>query len=170
LTYLHLLEDALLISLVEPLEIRRKKQKGQPKICLCDHALRASWLQESIPLTPEALQRSPHLSDQAGRLAESIVGYYFRSIPSLDLAWHPHRSSVEPEVDFILTVGEHRIPLEVKYRQQIDWLRDTKGMRFFLEKAVYNAPFGILVTLTDDVTVLDPRIVTLPLSSMLLMR
>ncbi|MCI0698499.1 AAA family ATPase [candidate division KSB1 bacterium] len=170
LTYRNLLDDALLIRLVEPLEIRRKKQKGYAKICLCDHALRASWLQEVIPLTPEDLQRSPHLSDLAGRIAESIIGYYLHSIPSLDIAWHPHRSSVEPEVDFILTVGEHRIPLEVKYRQQIDWLRDTKGMRFFLEKAVYNAPFGILVTLTDDVTVLDPRIVTLPLSSLLLMR
>jgi predicted AAA+ superfamily ATPase len=170
LKYLDLLDDSLLIRLVEPLEIRRKKPKGYAKLCLCDHALRASWYQEIIPLTPEALQRSPHLSDLAGRIAESVVGYYLRTIPSLDLAWHPHRSSVEPEVDFILTVGEHRIPLEVKYRQQIDWLRDTKGMRFFLEKAVYNAPFGILVTLTDDVTVLDPRIVALPLSSLLLMR
>jgi predicted AAA+ superfamily ATPase len=170
LKYLDLLDGSLLIRLVEPLEIRRKKPKGYAKLCLCDHALRASWYQEIIPLTPEALQRSPHLSDLAGRIAESVVGYYLRTIPSLDLAWHPHRSSVEPEVDFILTVGEHRIPLEVKYRQQIDWLRDTKGMRFFLEKAAYNAPFGILVTLTDDVTVTDPRIVALPLSSLLLMR
>jgi predicted AAA+ superfamily ATPase len=168
LAHLHLLDDSLLICLVEPLGNRQQNEGS--KICLCDHALRASWLQEIIPLTPEALQHSQHLSDQAGRIAESIVGNYLRSIPSLDLAWHPHRSSIEPEVDFILTVGEHRIPLEVKYRQQIDWLRDTKGMRFFLEKAVYNAPFNLLITLTDDVTILDPRLVTLPLSSLLLMR
>jgi predicted AAA+ superfamily ATPase len=170
LKYLDLLGDALLIRLVEPLEIRRKKRTGGLKICLCDHALRASWLQEIIPLTPEELQRSPHLSDQAGHLAESIVGYYLSCIPSLDMAWYPQRSLPEPEVDFILTVGDHRIPLEVKYRQQIDAMRDTKGMRLFLEKAVYNAPFGILVTLADDVKIIDPRIIALPLSSLLLMR
>jgi len=170
LKYLDLLDDSLLIRLVEPLEIRRKKRTGGLKICLCDHALRASWLQEIIPLTPEELQRSPHLSDQAGHLAESVVGYYLSGIPSLDIAWYPQRSLPEPEVDFILTVGTHRIPLEVKYRRQIDALHDTKGMRVFLEKAAYNAPFGILVTLTDDVSILDPRIIALPLSSLLLMR
>jgi len=167
LKYLDLLDDSLLIRLIEPLGNRKN---ANAKICLCDHALRASWLQEIIPLAPEELQRSPHLSDQAGHLAESIVGYYLAGIPSLDIAWYPQRSLPEPEVDFILTVGTHRIPLEVKYRRQIDALRDTKGMRVFLEKAAYNAPFGILVTLTDEVSILDPRIIALPLSSLLLMR
>ena len=167
--YMRFLNDTLLIRLIHPLELRLKKRKGWPKIALCDHSLRASWLQEVIPLTPDGLRESPHLSDLAGRLAESVLGYFLGSIRGLELAWFPERGA-EPEVDLVMTIGEQRIPIEVKYQRRIDGLRDTLGLRAFLEKSVYNAPFGLLVTLTDDVQVLDPRIVTLPLSSLLLMR
>jgi predicted AAA+ superfamily ATPase len=169
LAYLRFLNDTLLIRLVSPLELRLKRRKGQPKVCLCDHSLRTSWLQETIPITVNALQQSPHLSDLAGHIAESITGYFLSGIPGLDLAWFPERGA-EPEVDFVITIGEYRIPLEVKYRQRIDGSRDTLGLRAFIEKTVYNAPFGILVTLTDDVLISDPRIVALPLSSLLLVR
>ena len=169
LAYLRFLNDTLLIRLVNPLELRLKRRKGRPKICLCDHSLCASWLQEVIPIIPDDLQRSPHLSDLAGHMAESITGYFLSNIPGLDLAWFPERG-VEPEVDFVIVVGEHRIPLEVKYRQHIDRHRDTLGLRAFIEKVAYNAPFGVLVTLSDDVSLADPRIVALPLSSLLLMR
>ncbi len=60
--------------------------------------------------------------------------------------------------------------MEVKYRLKIKESSDTANLRAFLDKPVYNAPFGILLTLTDDVTIKDPRIVALPLSSLLLMR
>lgn len=169
LAYLRFLNDTLLIRLVPPLELRLKRRKGRPKICLCDHSLRTSWLQESVPVTPNGLQHSPHLSNLAGYMAESITGSFLGSIPGLDLAWFPERGA-EPEVDFVITVGEHRIPLEIKYRQRIDGHRDTLGLRAFIEKTVYNAPFGVLVTLLDDAEVTDPRIVALPLSSLLLMR
>jgi predicted AAA+ superfamily ATPase len=169
LSYLRFLNETLLVRLINPLEIRLKKKKGYPKICLCDHSLRASWLQEAIPITPEGLKKSPHLSDLAGHLAESIAGYFLGGIPGLDIAWFPERE-VEPEVDFVITIGEHRIPLEIKYRQKIDGHRDTLGLRAFIEKTVYNAPFGILITLFDDVKVPDPRIVAIPLSSLLLLR
>jgi predicted AAA+ superfamily ATPase len=169
LVYLRFLNDTLLIRLIRPLEIRLKRRKGRSKICLCDHALRASWLQEVIPITPEELERSPHLSDLAGHIAESIAGYFLSTIPGLDLAWFPERAA-EPEIDFVITVGENRIPLEIKYRRHIDGHRDTLGLRAFIEKTVYNAPFGVLVTLSDDVQVSDPRIVVLPLSTLLLIR
>jgi predicted AAA+ superfamily ATPase len=169
LAYLQFLNDALLIRLVQPLELRLKRRKGFPKICLCDHSLRASWLQEVIPLTPEDLQQNPHLGDLTGHLAESVVGYFLGTIPGLDLAWFPERG-IEPEVDFIITIGEHRIPIEVKYRQRTDEHRDTLALRAILEKTVYHAPFGILITLRDDVSIADPRIIALPLSSLLLMR
>jgi predicted AAA+ superfamily ATPase len=169
LAYLRFLNNTLLIRLVQPLELRIKKRKGRPKLCLCDHSLRASWLQEIIPLTPEALQSSPHLSDLSGHMAESIIGYFLGSIPGLDLAWFPPRAA-ELEVDFVITLGEYRIPLEVKYQRRVDGHRDTMGLRAFIEKAVNNAPFGVLITLTDEVSILDPRIVALPLSSLLLMR
>ncbi len=169
LSYLGRLDAAMLIRLVPPLELRLKRRASGSKLCLCDHALRASWLQEIVPLHIEGLQQAPHLSDLAGHIAESVVGYFLGGIPHLDLARFPERG-IEPEVDFILTIGEHRIPLEVKFRQHIDPHRDTAGLGAFLEKKVYNAPFGVLVTMHDDVAVPDPRIVTVSLPSLLLLR
>jgi hypothetical protein len=67
-------------------------------------------------------------------------------------------------------VGQKRIPIEVKYRRRIDPHRDTLGLRAFIEKTVYNTPFGVLVTLEDDVEIPDPRIVAISLRSLLLMR
>lgn len=168
LAYLKFLDGTLLIRLIEPLELRLKQRRGASKLCLCDHTLRAAWLQENVPLAPEKLALSPHLADIAGRIAESTVGYFFRSIINLDVAHFPERGA-EPEVDFILTVGEQRIPVEVKYRRRIEY-NDTFGLRSFIEKAHYAAPFGILVTLADEEATDDPRIVSLPLSSLLLMR
>jgi predicted AAA+ superfamily ATPase len=97
------------------------------------------------------------------------LGYFLASIPNLDMAHFPVRGA-EPEVDFIVTIGTRRIPIEVKYRRRIDPLDDTRGLRAFLEKAVYNAPFGILVTMDDDVRIPDPRIIPISLSSFLWMR
>lgn len=168
LAYLKFLDGTLLLRLVEPLELRLKKRRGASKLCLCDHALRAAWLQEVVPITPAGLEASPHLSDLAGRIAESTAGYFFRSIINLDVAHFPERND-EPEVDFVLTIGEQRIPIEVKYRRRIDH-QDTLGLRSFIEKAHYNAPFGVLVTLLDEVATDDPRIVSIPLSSLLLLR
>lgn len=166
LTYLKFLDGTLLVRLVQPIELRLKRKKAPAKLCLSDHALRASWLQEVVPLDPEGLAANPHLSDIAGRLAESTLGYFLASVPSLDVAHFPMRGD-EPEVDFILTIGTKRIPIEVKYRKRIDPMDDTRGLRAFLEKSVYNAPFGLLVTLEDDVQVADPRIIPISLSSFL---
>jgi predicted AAA+ superfamily ATPase len=169
LAYLKFLDGAMLLKLVPPMELRLKRRKGNYKLCLCDHGLRASWLQEIIPLDRRTLLEMSHLSDLAGHIAESVVGYFLGGLPSLDLAHFSERAQ-EPEVDFILTIGEHRIPLEVKYRQRIDPHRDTIGLRSFLEKTVYNAPLGVLVTMDDGVTVPDPRIVSISLPSLLMMR
>lgn len=169
LSYLRFLDGALLLKLVQPLELRLKRRKGNPKLCIVDPGLRASWLEEVVPLDQERLTTVPHLMDLAGHLAENVVGAYLSGIPHLDLAHFPQRPT-EPEVDFVLTIGEKRIPLEVKYRRHIDPHRDTLGLRAFLEKTHYNAPFGILVTMDDLAQVPDPRIVALPLPSFLLTR
>lgn len=168
LAYLKFLDGTLLLRLIEPMELRLKRRRGASKICLCDHALRAAWLQEFIPLTKDGLQKAPHLSVLAGHIAESAAGYFLSSILGLDVAHFPERSR-EPEVDFVLTIGEQRIPVEVKYRRKIDH-SDTVGLRSFIDKPHYNAPFGILVTLGDEQASEDPRIISLPLSSLLLLR
>ena len=75
-SYLSFLERALLIKLARPLELRLKRTKGHSKLCLCDHSLRASWLQEVVPISMQGLERSPHLCDIAGHLAESTAGVF----------------------------------------------------------------------------------------------
>lgn len=169
LSYLRFLEGSLLLRLIRPLELRLKKVHGPSKLCVADHGLRASWLEENIPLDPARLLENPQLSDLAGHLAESVVGAFFIGLPHLDVSHFPERPT-EPEVDFVLTIGEKRIPLEVKYRRRIDPHRDTLGLRSFLEKAHYNAPFGILITMVEEVHVPDPRIVPVSLRSLLLTR
>lgn len=169
LTYLRFLDGTLLIKLIQPMELRLKKKKGSYKICLGDHALRASWLQEIIPLDRDELGQSPHTADLAGHLAESIAGYFLSTLPGLDIAHFPARAA-EPEVDFVLTIGDRRIPIEIKYRRQIDDWNDTIGLRKFIEKSVYNAPFGLLITLDDGASLSDPRIINMPLSTLLLLR
>jgi len=169
LSYLRFLEGSLLLRLVRPLELRLKKVRGPAKLCVVDHGLRASWLEESIPLDPVRLEEVPHLTDLAGHIAESVVGAFFTGIPNLDVAHFPERAT-EPEVDFVLTIGERRIPVEVKYRRRIDPHRDTLGLRSFLEKTHYNAPFAVLVTMLEDVEIPDRRIVPVSLRSLLLTR
>lgn len=167
--YLRFLGDTLLLRLIEPLEIRMKRKRGNVKICLADHGLRASWLQEIVPLSPADLAAAPHLATLAGHIAESVVGATLATISSLDVAHLPARSG-EPEVDFVLTIGTRRIPLEVKYQRGIDPLRDTESLRTFVEKSVNNAPFGLLVTLADECPVKDPRLIAMPLSTFMLLR
>ncbi len=165
--YLHFLHETLLIRLVEPLEIRLKKRREPPKICLADHSLRASWLQEHIPLDLAGDAQQQDLTTMAGYLAESIVGALFSSIGGIDLAYLPSRHQ-QPEVDFILTIGDQRIPIEVKYRNQI-YSEHYQGLLRFIEKPSHRAPFGILVT-KEQTPSLDRRIVTLPLRHLMLMR
>jgi predicted AAA+ superfamily ATPase len=167
--YLRFLGDSLLVRLVEPFELRLKRRRESPKICLADPSLRASWLKELVPLDPSELAREPPLQPLAGHLAQSVVGAALSTIPHLELAHLPAHGG-EPAADFVLTVGTRRIPIEVKYQRRLDPLRDTEGLRTFLEKAVNNAPFGILLSQVDDDAILDPRIVSLPLASFLLLR
>ena len=97
-----------------------------------------------------------------------MTGYFIRSIVNLDVAYFPERGA-EPEVDYVITIGEQRLPIEVKYRRRVDF-SDTHGLRAFVEKAHYRAPFGLLLTQQDVVTVDDPRIVAMPHSTLLLLR
>ncbi len=167
LSYLRFLDGTLLLHLIKPLELRLKRKQGAAKVCLCDHALRAAWLQEQVPLDPAELIQKPELADLAGHLAESATGYFLASIPHLDVAHFPERAA-EREVDFVITVGDQRIPIEVKYRGRIT-PEDVRGLQSFIEKPVYRAPFGLLITRDDQRVTDDPRIISLPLSTLLFM-
>jgi len=167
--YLAFLEGAMLLRLISPLEIRLKGKRGPSKFALCDHALRAAILGENMPLTVAGLAATPHLTDLAGRLAESVVGAFLAELPGMKLDHLPARGP-DPEVDYIATIGLQHIPIEVKYRGTIDAARDAKGLTAFIEKPANNAPFGVLVTRDDGVVIDDPRIVPVSLPSLLFLR
>lgn len=167
-TYLRFLADTLLIRLIAPLEIRLKKKKSESKICLADHGLRSSWLQEHIMLDRAGGDDDADISTIAGYLAESVCGALFSSISGLDIA-HLQRKANDPEVDFVLTIGDQRIPVEVKYRNSIKG-EHLNGLQWFIDNKINRAPFGILVTRGDEAIVNDDRIVAIPLSSLMMLR
>lgn len=169
LYYLRFLDQAMLVKLVPPLEIKLKRRKGYDKICLCDHGLRKAWLGEPAPLDPEGLDREPDSATLAGRLAEGAVGYYLSEFSELDLSHFPART-VEPEVDFVITTGDRRIPVEVKYTKRVDPVDDTEALKRFMEKSGNRASFGLLITREDTEPDPDPRIIRIPASSLLLLR
>ena len=74
------------------------------------------------------------------------------------------------EPDFVMTVGVNRIPIEVKYQRRPDPVRDTQSLRTFIERAVNNAPFGLLITQRDMDVDYGPNIVAMPLSTLMLLR
>jgi predicted AAA+ superfamily ATPase len=171
LYYLDFLDQAMLVRLVEPIELRLARRKGHDKICLCDHGLRRAWLGEHVPLDPEGLAGDPDAATLAGRLMEGAIGYYLGEFPEFALS-HLPAADADPdaEVDFVLGVGDIRIPVEVKYTRRVDELRDAYGLKRFLEKAGNRSSFGLLVTRGDAEPVLDPRIIQIPASSLMLLR
>jgi hypothetical protein len=114
-------------------EVRDRAFRAFPKICVLDLGLRASWLEEVVPLDPDVLDNSPPFRSGRSPGRERSRCVPRGHLPFLDVAHFPERPT-EPEVDFVLTIGERRIPIEVKYRRRIDPLRDTLGLRAFLEK------------------------------------
>lgn len=167
--YLDFLDQTLLLRMIKPMEIRLRRPMSAERICLSDPSLRASWLGEAVPLDPGALGQHPELADIAGRLAESTAGYFLSGIPNLEVRWLPERGD-DPEVDLVIAIGDRWIPLEVKYRARIDPVRDVQGLLRFLDQPYHRAPFGLLITREDIDVPIDPRIIPLPLSSLLWMK
>jgi predicted AAA+ superfamily ATPase len=172
-SYLQFLNDSLLIRLIEPLELKLKKRRNPSKICLSDHALRSAWLAQRVSLLSEKLIANPAESEIVGRVSESIVGAYLASMTGLDVKYAPMTAgkTQQLEVDFVIGVGDIRIPIEVKYQNRIDPLRDMKGLIQYLDNPANRAAFGLLVVREDRVEPLpDSRIIAVPLKTLLLVR
>jgi predicted AAA+ superfamily ATPase len=160
------LDDAMLIHRIPPLELLLKKQTNPAKLTLCDHFVRNAWLQETIPISPGGLaQATQAVATNAGHLVESIIGYQLTGIPTLEVAWFPERTN-EPEVDFVLTLGLKRLPMEMKY-QGGSRSGDRKGIAAFCSKPHYAAEFGLLIT-REESGDLNGSTVAVPASHLLL--
>ena len=143
---LQYLEDSMLISRIPPLELGKKRPLEGNKICLCDHFIRQSWLQEVVPISPRLLEDAPEsVSTLSGQIIEGIIGYNLNTIAGLDIAWFPERQK-EPEIDYVLTMGLKRLPIEVKYRRDKPNNGDLAGIKSFCSQKKYNAQFGLVIT------------------------
>lgn len=163
------LADSLLLYLVQPLEMLGQRQSHPPKLCICDHFVRNGMLQETLPLDPEALKDcNEAVSTQVGRLVESILGYYLKGIPGVELSWFPERAG-QPEVDFVLTIGTDRIPVEVKYRRSGPGASELVGIETFCGKPAYSADFGLIITQTVEGPI-GERAIAVPASTFLLLQ
>ena len=167
--WIQFLVDSMLIHQIPPLELLKKKQTSPMKYCLCDHFVRSAWLQETVPLVPaELAELDPSTSGMAGHIIESIIGYYLMGISDVEVAWFPARRD-EPEVDFVLTIGVKRIPVEVKYQRGTLRPGDLKGLRSFCSKPHYGAEFGLVIT-QDHAGRIADNIIAVPAAALLLLR
>lgn len=167
--YLDFLDSSLLIRLIRPLEMRLKKQSGAPKICVADHAVRAAWLDEVIPLDSGALDANPLLADMAGRIAESCAGAFLASLLDQSVNHLPDRNG-QGEIDFVVAAGAYRVPIEIKFRAKINPQRDTRNLSEFIAKEANNAPLGVLISRDEVTSELPTGIVSVPLRTLLLMQ
>jgi len=166
---LSFLADSLLLYHVQPLEMLGKKQTHPPKLCICDHFVRNGVLQETVPLDPAALKVCDEaVATQVGFVIESVLGYFLKGVPGVDLSWFPKRTR-EPEVDFVLTIGTSRIPLEVKYRRDTPGKAEVAGIESFCAKPAYAASFGLIVTQTAEGPI-ENSALAVPASTFLLLK
>jgi len=166
--YVQALADTALIRLLPWPVLNLNRPLDAIKLCLADHVLRASWLWERVLLAPDAVDASPELTTLAGHIAQSVLGATASVIRGLDIDRVPTPPR-EPDLDFVLEVGDQQIPVQVNYRRSIDSVGDTRGIRAFVEKPAKRAPFGVLITREDGSDIDDPRIVAMPLSTFMLL-
>jgi len=159
--------DSMLVSIFKPSEHRLRKSQERIKICIGDHAIRRALMNESIPLYGTHVN-----SDLAGPIVEGIVGSYLAScyprdsLPGNSITYLPEaQEEGGNEVDFILTISEQHIPIEVKYRNHA---QASPGILQYLQQPQHNAPFGLLIT-KDEHWVRD-KLVAIPLKNFLLLR
>jgi predicted AAA+ superfamily ATPase len=163
------LTDSLLVHQVPPLELLAKKQGSPPKLCVCDHFVRSGVLQETLPLDPDSLKNCDEaVATQVGHVVESVLGYFLKGIPGVEVSWFPERAK-EPEVDLVLTIGTGRIPVEIKYRRSKPDKAALAGIESFCAKSAYAAPFGIIVSQTTEGPIGDTAL-AVPASTFLLLR
>lgn len=155
---LKIFDDSMLIKILRPSQHRYAGAKTQLKPCLCDHAIRAAWLAEEVPLYGD----TPN-EDIAGHIVEGMVGYLLASIDGMNVSYLPAKKE-QGEIDYLVEIGDKHIPIEVKYRKNIPKL---DALEDYLSKSVHNAPFGIVIT-KDDFWVRD-QIVAIPFKKFLLL-
>ena len=66
-------------------------------------------------------------------------------------------------------MGDHLVPVEVKYQCNVDLDRDARALREFIAEPANRATFSIIITRTHVATPEGSNIVAIPLSTFLLL-
>jgi predicted AAA+ superfamily ATPase len=155
------------VSILKPKEFwLNLKSYGQQNALFADMAFKFFSNRGAYPLAH--LHPNAPVSDQLNETAIKEVINELFNISSLAVSHLPAREK-EPEVDFVLTIGDQRIPVEIKYRNTIKE-EHLRGLKWFIEKPINRAPFGILVTKNEFNIDFDDRIVAIPLKHLMLLR
>lgn len=150
----------MLVRIIKPVEHRLKDARERVKICLCDHALRRATLGEYVSL----VEGNSATNDLVGSLVEGMIGAYLSLFSKIYLNYLPSKEA-EDEVDFVITLGSIRIPIEVKYQNNPTV---SRGIKQYLEKPEHNAKFGLL--LTKNTYWVKGNIIAIPVKNFLLLR
>lgn len=154
--YLEFLRAAYLVSYSDPYAPIRSR--AERKVYVNDAGMRN---------TASSRAYIDSLSDSAetGLLAESIAGDHTRRLwGALDTAAMPEmprywRSGRGDEVDMVIDLHNRPVPIEVKYRRQVE-ASDLRGLSRFADR--FGA--GVALALTQDsARIVDGRIVCVPL-------
>lgn len=154
-------DNSMLLRFIRTSQHRYARPQSQVKPCLCDHAIRAAWLEEV------SLCESTPNEDMAGHIVEGMVGYLLSSIDGISISYIPD-SKTQGEIDYIIEIADKHIPVEVKYRNK---LPQFKALEDYLSNPVNNAPFGLVVTKDQSgIYGAHKNIIAIPLKNFLLLQ
>ena len=131
-----------------------------------DFSILADHLNETV--IKRVIQHDLRIGERGRKRDQNLLEELFR-LACRFAGQTPRTSTLAEEARFSLgaNIGTQRVTHYLKF---LGDTRDTLGLRSFLEKSVNNAPFGLLVTQDDSGTVDDPRIVSMPLSTFMMLR
>ena len=118
-------------------------------------------LSNAITKQPSSLQGA-----EKGMIAETLAHNVIRLFHGISDISYYREPRGEREIDFVVRMGSHLIPIEVNYQNQPDE-RHRSALRNFVHEYERQSSFGILVT--KNSLVATPQILEIPLPVFLLM-
>ena len=85
------------------------------------------------------------LTTIAGHQAQSTFGTALSDTPRLSTHHQPQRGRAD-EIHYVLSVGDHRLPVEINHQRNVDFNCDTRALRDFIAEPANRATFGIGIT------------------------
>lgn len=152
--YYQILEDCLITIRVDPITNSQTKRRliKSPKYLFFDLGIRRACANEGVALPQKIV----------GNLFEHYVGnelFFYSQLTSPHIKVKYWRDSAGPEIDYVLDVSHHYIPIEVKWSDQ-PTLSDAKHLRKFMDE--YQVNQGYIICRTPHRYKITDKIIALP--------